>query len=80
MRVTVIPIGDERAIRIPEELLEACGIGDSVDIDVHDGRLVIVPATSPRLGWSEAFAEMSPEEGLLDPPLTTGFDEMEWGW
>jgi antitoxin MazE len=52
MRATVIPVGDQKAIRIPEELLEECGIGDSVDIDVHEGRIVIAPTTTPRLGWN----------------------------
>jgi antitoxin MazE len=80
MRATVIPVGDQKAIRIPEEFLEECGIGDSVDIDVHEGRIVIAPTTTARLGWNEAFGQAGPEEGLLDPSLPTSFDETEWEW
>ena len=80
MRTTVIPMGEERAIRIPEELLEECGIGDSVDIRVDGGRIVIAPAIEPRSGWSDAFAAEEPDEGLLDPPSATSWDETEWEW
>jgi antitoxin MazE len=80
MRATVIPIGDDKGIRIPDELLEECGIGDSVDIRVDSGRLVIAPASAPREGWSEAFAGVDDDDMLLDPPVATNWDETEWEW
>lgn len=40
------------------------------------------PATNPREGWEESFAEMAErgDDRLLDAEATTEWDETEWEW
>jgi len=69
-------------LRIPKALLEACGIRDTVDVSVEQGKLVVRPVRSVRQGWAEEarlMAELGDDE-LLDPPTPTQFDESEWEW
>jgi hypothetical protein len=43
---------------------------------------VIEPASVTRDGWAEAarLIRERGEDGLLDPPTPTRFDESEWVW
>ena len=45
-------------------------------------RIVIEPVHSSREGWGEAAHRIRErgEDGLLDPPASTDFDESEWRW
>jgi antitoxin MazE len=81
MKVDIIPIGNSRGIRIPKALLEQCGFGNSVDIQVENDRLVLNRTAEVRRGWEDAFKAMAfrRDDGLLETPATT-FDEDEWKW
>lgn len=82
MRASIVRIGNSRGLRIPKPLLEACGIGDAVDLSVEEGRLIVQAARQVREGWakaSQAMAERS-EDVLLDPETPAAFDEAEWEW
>lgn len=82
MRASVVRIGNSRGLRIPKAVLEECGIRDTVELSVENGRLIVEPARSVREGWREAAAEMAQrgEDHLLDPETATEFDETEWEW
>ena len=81
MRLELVRIGNSRGIRIPKPLIEECGLGETVELNIERGRLVITPAHSPRQGWREAFAAA---EGTNDQPLMpmlpNDFDAEEWTW
>lgn len=53
MRVEVICIGNSRGIRLPESIIEQCGLGAAVELHVEQNRIVITPHKSPRQGWAE---------------------------
>ena len=82
MKARLIRIGNSRGVRVPKALLEQCGIEDVVELSVTDSRLIISAVDAPRAGWAEAARQMSArgEDGLLDPPNPTAFDESEWHW
>jgi antitoxin MazE len=82
MHARIIRIGNSRGIRIPKALLTACHLEENVELLIEGDALVIRRARAPREGWEEAFAEMSAagEDGLLDPPLSTRWDESAWTW
>lgn len=82
MRASIVRIGNSRGLRIPKPLLEACGIGDMVDLIVEEGRLIVQPARQAREGWAEAARSMAErgEDVPLDPETSTAFDEAEWEW
>lgn len=65
MKVSVVPIGNSRGVRLPKAVLEECGFTDAADLTVEGGRVVLTPLGSPRAGWEEAFAA-SPAVPLTD--------------
>lgn len=84
MRTNVVRIGNSRGIRIPKTLIEQCGFGETVELDVQNGCLVVRSADRPRAGWDEAFRAMAEagDDGLLDAeaPSQTEWDTAEWEW
>lgn len=84
IRARIIKIGNSQGIRIPKPVLEQVGFKGEVEIDVHDGRVVLSPAEGPRAGWAASFAAMAQarDDELLDgeAPLPTLWDQQEWEW
>lgn len=82
MRANVVQIGNSRGVRIPKAILLACAIEDAVELSVVDGKIVLQAAPRVRQGWAEAAQEMAlrRDDDLLDPPVSTIFDEDEWEW
>ena len=84
VRTRIIKIGNSQGIRIPKPLLEHAGLGEQVELEVQNNRIVIRPVERPRQGWGDAFHGMA-EQGddrMLDEDLTgqTRWDEEEWEW
>ena len=84
MRTRIVRIGNSQGIRIPRPLLRQVGLVGEVELLVEGNTLRVVPASRPRAGWAETFAEMARvgEDAPLDgdlPSLTT-WDEEEWEW
>ncbi len=82
LRANVIRIGNSRGIRIPKSLIDECHLGDTVDLSVVEGSLVVRRAAAPRLGWDDAFKGMAQagDDTLLDQDTRTEFDTTEWEW
>jgi antitoxin MazE len=84
MRAQIIPIGNSRGIRIPKILLEQTGLGQEVELEVEDQKIVIRPPSRSRLGWEEKFKAMA-EQGddrLVEKEflIETQWDREEWEW
>ena len=82
MKIGIIKVGNSKGIRIPKALLDACEIGDAVELEVIEGKLVLSPLKNPREGWEESFKADPPDqdEGLLLGEFTNEFDDEEWEW
>ena len=82
MKTRLIRIGNSRGVRLPKAIIAQAGLTEEVELDVRDGIIVIARAAQPRRGWADAAAEMhgADDDGLLDPPTPTSFDEREWTW
>jgi len=81
MKVPLVRIGNSRGIRIPKPVIDQCGFGDTVDLRIETGRLIIAPDRPPRQGWESAFRAAAPtgEDRLLpDTLLPNEFDRREW--
>jgi antitoxin MazE len=84
VRTQLIRIGNSRGVRLPKGILEQAGLERDVDIEVHDGAVVIRAAAHPRAGWAEAYADIAThgDDFILDadaPPLTRwDAEEREW--
>lgn len=82
MKTRLVQIGNSRGVRIPKPMIEEAGLSDEVELRLQKGAIIVMPARSPRSGWSEA-ARMLRERGedyLVEPPLSTHFDDEEWEW
>ena len=84
VQTRIVRIGNSQGIRIPKPLLEQAGIGDRVELEVHDGQIAIRPARRVRAGWAQGFAAMAAagDDRLVDGPQlpATGWDQEEWEW
>ena len=82
MKVELVRIGNSKGIRIPKPVIEQCGLGDTVEMELKDKSIVISSISMRRSGWEKAFAAMA-ERGD-DAPLwddqATEWDEHEWTW
>jgi len=68
MKIDIIKIGNSQGIRIPQAIMEQCGFGDSIEMEIKNGSLVLSPH-QVRVGWSESFQEMAAngdDELLID--------------
>jgi antitoxin MazE len=83
VKIKLVTIGNSRIVRIPDKLIEQCGLGDTVELHVEGDHLVI-RSRRPRDGWEEGFraAVESPEkdELVVEGVATNDFDEKEWRW
>ncbi len=82
MKTKLVPIGNSRGVRIPKPLLEQAGLKDDVELRVVEGGIMVRGVGVRRAGWAEAAEKIRElrEDGLLDAPVTTDFDESEWNW
>jgi antitoxin MazE len=77
----VVRIGNSKGIRIPAVILKECNITDKVEMEVKDGKIIIIPVDQPRKNWAEAFKEMhqnKDDELLIDESIGIGLEDWEW--
>jgi antitoxin MazE len=82
MKTKIIRIGNSRGVRIPKPLLEQAGLEDEVQLRVTEAGIVIEGVSHQRDGWAAAAAKLRErgDDGVLDEPVPTAFDESEWVW
>ncbi len=83
MTANLIKIGNSKGIRIPKPLIDECGLGDTVELTVEKGKLVISPERPHRHGWEKKFAQAAsepPESLMFGDAITNDFDHEEWEW
>ena len=82
MRTRIVRIGNSRGVRIPKPLLEEAGLEDQVELTLGPNGILISPAGNPRTDWAAAaeLVHERGEDGLLDAPVLTRFEESEWEW
>jgi len=83
MRGAIRKVGNSSAIIIPKLVLSEIGltVGDSVELAVQDGRLVIEASRQPRAGWAEdarRIAEAGDDGLVLGEFGNEGDDELAW--
>jgi antitoxin MazE len=65
MKASVVRIGNSRGIRIPQPILEACGIEEEVNLRVQKRRIVLEAIKAkPRAGWGEQLKQMREAERI----------------
>ncbi len=83
MKTELVRIGNSRGVRIPKPIIEQCGLGDEVELQIEENRIVISAGRVPRKGWDDAFRAAQPSESdplLLGLVPANEFDHEEWKW
>jgi antitoxin MazE len=82
MKVPVVKVGNSRGIRIPKVVIEECGFGSEVNLEVRKDSIVLRPVQGIRSGWAESFKKMaeSGDDNLLDEDFASDWDKKDWEW
>jgi antitoxin MazE len=82
MKTKLVRIGNSRGVRIPKPLLEQAGLEEDVELQVVRTGIMIRGVGAPRAGWADAALKVRErgEDGLVDDPVGTDFDQSEWVW
>jgi antitoxin MazE len=59
MRTRVVKIGNSQGIRIPRLLLDQTGLGKEVELELHQGQIVIRAVRRVRHNWEDQFQAMA---------------------
>ncbi|ODS30840.1 MAG: transcriptional regulator [Candidatus Scalindua rubra] len=82
MKVSIVPIGNSKGIRIPKAVLQQCNIKKHVDIEVENGHMVIRPYHErPRQNWGKAFEKMhknNDDQLIIDDNLDLEIEDWTW--
>ncbi len=84
MRAAVRKLGNSSGVIIPKSVLAEAGVsaGDSVDMTLEEGRIVLVPLKRrPRAGWAEASQAIATagDDVLVWPEFgNDGDDKLTW--
>lgn len=83
MKAQIVQIGNSRGLRIPKPVLEQCRFETEVELEVHDGRLIVSCSRPPRDGWGKVFEAMASygDDELIDGEQpATSWEEEVWEW
>ena len=85
MRARLISIGNSKGLRLPRALIQQCGLGDEIELEVKADGLLVKPVRKLREGWEESFRQMheNGDDRLLDEAdarAETEWDRKEWTW
>ena len=82
MKLSIIPIGNSKGIRIPASVLNQCNIESKVDMLVKNGRIILIPVKKhARQSWDKKFGKMAKNNDdklIIDNNID--LDSGEWEW
>lgn len=58
MELPVINIGNSKGIRLSKIILEQYNIGDTIELFLKKGHIILKPKLQPRKNWEKAFKKM----------------------
>ena len=83
IKTRIIKIGNSQGIRIPKAILESCRLSGSVNLEIDDGKIVLSPSETQRIGWEESFKAMAgngDDTMLLDDAVSPSAEDADWTW
>ncbi len=82
MKVSVVPIGNSKGIRIPKAVLDECKIENEVIMEVEGDTILIRPLKRKRRkDWEKAFKRMRAQEDdqlLINDSIDLNVPDWEW--
>ena len=72
MKVKLVKIGNSTGIRLPKNVIQACGFQNEVNLNVQDGAVILTPPQQARTAWFELF-----RDSVQQKPIR---ERGEWEW
>ena len=82
METNLINVGNSKGIIIPAKLLKLIGLGNTVNVDIEEGKLVISPVHKPRSGWEAMIKDEIEKNGPVKSLVPDFFEDEndDWTW
>jgi antitoxin MazE len=82
METNIINVGNSKGIIIPAKLLKMIGLGNVVNVDIEEGKLIISPANKPREGWEDILKNEIEKNGPAKSLAPDFFEDEneDWTW
>lgn len=83
MRMRIVRLGKAYGLLIPGAMIEASGLTEEVELEAHEGVVVVRSAGRVRAGWDAAFEGVADArtDALFDSAgATSDWDTTEWEW
>ena len=79
MKASIIKIGNSHGLRIPKPILDQCGFGKEVELEVHNKELIIKTPQHPRKNWENSFKKMAANnDDQLIETASKDWENGEW--
>lgn len=81
MKVPIRRIGNSQGIIIPKPLLIQLGVGEEIEMEASEERIVLRKPSQVRVGWAEEARKIAVagEDALIWPEFANEADsELEW--
>ena len=81
MKVPIRRIGNSQGIIIPKPLLIQLGVGEEIEMEASEKRIVLRKPSQVRVGWAEEARKIAAagEDALIWPEFANEADsELEW--
>ena len=72
MQVKLVKIGNSYGVRLPKNVIETCGFGADLDLNVKGKSVILTADKQPRSGWHEAIQDE------INAKHLTYLGEWEW--
>jgi antitoxin MazE len=80
MKTKLIRIGNSKGIRIPLSIIKELELGDQIEMEIKDDKLVIKPIKKTREGWANAAEKLheNEEDYLLIDDNLDEWNDLDW--
>ncbi len=65
MKTKLVQIGNSRGVRLPKPLIQQANLGDDVELQVQNDRIIISSVRHPRSGWAAAARQAAVRGGSV---------------
>jgi antitoxin MazE len=80
MKSNLIKIGNSKGVRINSNIIKECELGNEVEMQVVDKKIIIEAVKEPRAYWNKSFEDMHKNnEDILLISNGNAFDK-DWEW